>query len=69
MQKILNNKWRILGIDLVRYQYNKPKSEVKIISNKKLSLFNEKSFSQIVGIIKNSNNPYPKNSAYYQAIL
>lgn len=53
-----------------RFQYYKPKHELHAqCSAIKQSLFNKKSFPEIINLIKNPDNPYPKNSAYFYALL
>ncbi len=53
-----------------KFQYYKPKPELQQqCSVLKHSLFNKRSFPEIINLIKNPDNPYPKNSAYYYALL
>jgi hypothetical protein len=46
------------------------KKTPKIHSSSNLhTLFGDKSFEDILQLIKNQKNPYPKNSAYYSALF
>ena len=50
------------------YQRVKP-DQLAQFSVTKHALLNQKTFPEIINIIKNPDNPYPKNSAYFYAIL
>jgi len=53
-----------------KFQYCKTKLELHAQCNTiKQSLFNKKTFPEIISIIKNPDNPYPKNSSYFYAIF
>lgn len=53
-----------------KFRFYKPKPDLQPQSNLlKSSLFNKKSFNEIINIIKNPDNPYPKNAAYFYAVL
>ncbi len=55
---------------LNRYPFYKPKpDQPSPPSQLKHSMFNKKTFPEIINIIKNPSNPYPKNSAYFYTVL
>lgn len=74
MKRIFNNSQIILNPLSIRYNYinskfnkSEPYPPPSVVS--KHNLFNNKKFGQIINILKNPDNPYPKNAAYYHAIF
>jgi hypothetical protein len=74
MKRIFNSSLFSNPFSFCRYnysnnRYNKTDLSTAQSSQSKHNLFNKKTFPEIINILKNPDNPYPKNAAYYHAIF
>jgi hypothetical protein len=70
MRRIFKTSFSLSPYNFLKCQYYKPKPDILGQNGlQRHSLFSQKSFREIISILKNPDNPYPKNAAYYNAIL
>ena len=73
MKKIFNSNLFLNPFSLTRYNFTNYRNNKTDLTpqttQSKYNLFNKKAFPEIITILKNPDNPYPKNAAYYHAIF